>query len=85
MTRTSAETKGCRKPVYKIGAVEVSPVGGFLQRSVLGGANNTKEPIYSGMASSDTFSALKDPLAGVIVGMVKNGEGDYPQTPGRVE
>jgi hypothetical protein len=47
----------------------VSPVGGLRQRSVFGGAESMKEPIHSGMASEETFKALKDALLGVIVGI----------------
>ena len=67
-TVTSAAMKGLRKAVYRIGAVEVSRDGGFLQRSVLGGAARLKKPISGGSTESGgQFSAVNDELSGGIV------------------
>ena len=64
-TVTSAAMKGLRRAVYKIGAVEVSREGGFLHRSVLGGAARLNKPIYSGSTESGgQFSAVNDELSG---------------------
>jgi hypothetical protein len=68
-TKTSADTKGWRKAVYRIGAVEVSPVGGLRQRSVFGGAESTNEPIHSGIESAEVFRALNEARSGVTVGI----------------
>lgn len=67
---TSAAMKGLRRAVYKIGAVEVSRDGGFLHRSVLGGAARLNKPIYSGNTESGgQFSAVNDELSGGIAGL----------------
>jgi len=55
-----------RSAVYSIGAVDVSPVGGFLQRSVFGGAARVKEPSHSGTTSFGTLRGVKEELAGVM-------------------
>ena len=69
-TVTSAAMKGLRRAVYKIGAVEVSRDGGFLHRSVLGGAARLNKPIYSGSTESGgQFSAVNDELSGGIAGL----------------
>jgi hypothetical protein len=47
-----------------MGAVDVSPDGGFLHRSVFGGADRVKEPNDSGTASSWILRGVKEELAG---------------------
>lgn len=49
-----------------MGAVEVSLLGGLRQRSVFGGADREKEPIHSGTAELETFSAVNEELSGGI-------------------
>lgn len=62
--------KGLRRAVYRMGAVDVSREGGFLQRSELGGAARVKEPMNSGSrASLSKLSGVKEELSG---GMVSN-------------
>lgn len=51
----------------RIGAVDVSRLGGLRQRSVFGGAARVKDPIHSGTASLGILSAVKDELSGGIV------------------
>lgn len=41
--------------------------GGFLHRSVLGGAARVKEPIHSGTTSLEIFRGVKEELAGGMV------------------
>jgi hypothetical protein len=55
--------------VYRIGAVEVSPVGGLRQRSVFGGAERMNEPIHSGIESAEVFRALNEARSGVTTGI----------------
>jgi hypothetical protein len=47
-----------------MGAVDVSRDGGFLHRSVFGGAARVNEPIHSGTASFGIFSGVKEELVG---------------------
>lgn len=47
-----------------MGAVDVSLDGGFLQRSVFGGAARVKDPIHSGTTSFVMFSGVNDELVG---------------------
>lgn len=47
-----------------MGAVEVSREGGFLQRSVFGGAARVKDPIHSGTTSLGMLRGVKEELAG---------------------
>ena len=63
-TVTSAAMKGLRSAVYRIGAVDVSPDGGFLHRSVFGGAARVNDPIHSGTASSGMLRGVNEELAG---------------------
>jgi hypothetical protein len=69
-TVTSAVMNGCRKAVYSTGQVAVSIDGGFLHRSVFGGAVTENLPMYSGTTSSAMFSGVKEELAG---GMASGG------------
>jgi hypothetical protein len=69
-TVTSAAMKGLRRAVYRMGAVDVSREGGFLHKSVLGGAATVKEPIHSGTTSCGMFNGVKEELAG---GMASGG------------
>jgi hypothetical protein len=46
--------------------VDVSREGGFLHRSVFGGAASVNDPMYSGTTSLGTLRAVKDELAGGI-------------------
>jgi hypothetical protein len=48
LTVTSATTKGCRRDVKTIGAVDVSPLGGLRQRSVFGPAGRVKYSMHWG-------------------------------------
>lgn len=59
--------KGLRSAVNRIGAVDVSRLGGLRQRSVFGGAASVKDPIHSGTASLGMLSGVKDELSGGIV------------------
>lgn len=52
-----------------MGAVDVSRDGGFLHRSVFGGAAMVNEPIHSGTTSLGMFNGVKEELAG---GMASN-------------
>lgn len=63
-----------RSAVYSIGAVDTSPDGGFLHRSVFGGAAKVKDPSHSGTASSGTLRGVKEELAGGIVSRAGKGE-----------
>jgi hypothetical protein len=47
-----------------MGAVDVSREGGFLQRSVFGGAARVNDPNHSGTTSSGILRGVKDSLAG---------------------
>ena len=49
-----------------MGAVDVSPEGGFLQRSVFGGAARVNAPNHSGTTSSGILRGVKDSLAGCM-------------------
>lgn len=44
--------------------MEVSLDGGFLHRSVFGGADIVKDPIHSGTASFGMLRGVKDELVG---------------------
>ena len=46
--------------------MDVSREGGFLHRSVFGGAASVNDPMYSGTTSLGTVRAVKDELAGGI-------------------
>ena len=46
--------------------MDVSREGGFLHRSVFGGAASVNDPMYSGTTSLGTLRAVKDELAGGI-------------------
>lgn len=51
-----------------MGAVEVSRDGGFLHKSVLGGAARVNDPIHSGTTSFGMFRGVKeDPAGGMAV------------------
>lgn len=65
-TVTSAAMNGLRNAVYSTGAVDVSREGGFLHKSVFGGAASVNDPIYSGTTSFGTLRAVKEELAGGI-------------------
>lgn len=53
--------------------MDVSREGGFLHRSVLGGAARLKDPIYSGRpASLGRFRAVKDELSGGMAFCIGN-------------
>jgi len=62
--------KGLRKAVYRIGAVDVSRLGGLRQRSVLGGAASRNDPIHSGTESLGMLSAVNDELSGGMAASV---------------
>jgi hypothetical protein len=47
-----------------MGAVDVSRDGGFLHRSVFGGAARVNEPIHSGTASFGILRGVKEELVG---------------------
>jgi hypothetical protein len=47
-----------------MGAVDVSRDGGFLHRSVFGGAAMVNDPIHSGTTSLGMFSGVKEELVG---------------------
>jgi hypothetical protein len=47
-----------------MGAVNVSREGGFLHRSVFGGAAMVKDPIHSGTTSFGTFRGVNEELVG---------------------
>jgi hypothetical protein len=47
-----------------MGAVDVSREGGFLHKSVFGGAAMLKEPIHSGTTSLGMFNGVKEELVG---------------------
>ena len=47
-----------------MGAVDVSREGGFLHRSVFGGAARVKDPIHSGTTSYGMLRGVKEELAG---------------------
>lgn len=47
-----------------MGAVEVSREGGLRHKSVLGGADKWKDPIYSGMVFEGMLRAWKQLLSG---------------------
>lgn len=68
VTVTSATTKGCRREVKTIGAVDVSPLGGLRQRSVFGPAVNVKYSIYRGSVySGGRFKVVNvDPSGGMF-------------------
>lgn len=70
---TSAATNGLRNAVYRIGAVDVSREGGFLQRSVFGRATKVNDPIHSGTASFATLRGVKEELAGGMISNYKIG------------
>lgn len=68
LTVTSATTKGFRNEVKTIGAVAVSPLGGFRQRSVLGPAVRVKYSIHSGSENVEgKFKVLNEEPQGGIV------------------
>lgn len=71
LTVTSATTKGLRSDVKTMGAVEVSPLGGLRQRSVLGPAVRVKYSMHRGSEKVDgRFSAVKDdPSGGIMLGI----------------
>lgn len=67
LTVTSATMNGCRSEVNAIGAVDVSPFGGFRQRSVLGPAVRVKYSIHCGSEKSGgRFNVVKEELSGGI-------------------
>lgn len=71
-TVTSATTKGCRREVKTMGAVEVSPFGGLRQRSVLGPAVKVKYSIHRGRVySGGRFNVVKDEPSGGILTLVR--------------
>lgn len=68
LTVTSATTKGCRRDVKTMGAVEVSPLGGLRHRSVLGPAVSSKYSMHWGRVNVDgRLRAVKDELSGGIL------------------
>jgi hypothetical protein len=67
LTVTSATTNGCRSDVNTMGAVDVSPFGGFRQRSVLGPAVRVKYSMHCGRVNvGGRFNAVNDELWGGI-------------------
>lgn len=68
LTVTSATTKGCRRDVKTIGAVEVSPLGGLRHRSVLGPAVSSKYSMHWGRVNvGGRLRVVKDEPSGGIL------------------
>lgn len=57
--------------------MHVSRAGVLRQRSVLGGAERVKDPIHSGIASTDRFRGMKESLSG---GGMPSPEGEPGRT-----
>lgn len=68
VTVTSATKNGFRIDVNRMGAVEMSPLGGFRQRSVFGPAVRVKYSMHCGSVKSvGRFKAVnEDPLGGIL-------------------
>jgi hypothetical protein len=63
-----------------MGAVDVSRDGGFLQRSVFGGAAMVNDPIHSGTTSLGMFSGVKEELVGGMASVGnRRGTGDFEE------
>lgn len=67
LTVTSATTKGWRRDVKTIGAVEVSPLGGLRHRSVFGPAVSSKYSMHCGRVNvGGRFRVVKEEPSGGI-------------------
>lgn len=81
VTVTSATKNGFRNEVNTMGAVEVSPFGGFRQRSVFGPAVRVKYSMHCGsVKSAGKFNAVNDEPLGGILTLQSRARGFQPPT-----